>query len=635
MISVATAGLILILKDGKPRQEVDLVADQCLSMGKSPSNSIILPDKGIRSEHIKLLVDSQGQALFDSLGHKNVLVNGRLEQGPVQLKDGDLIEATLEQRLAEKAVEMQILQEQNDRLRAQAVMAQAADTEELVEPTLVLPSPPKVMPTGPADPSFATTTALYPARHNDTLHVSAVHTQQGKQRIAAKLTAQSALPDEDSLQLHAVDSLAAADGQAAAVDADKGFNSLPGVVQDEGAQHVPAGQEERLSHIVFSNAAQCDQAQEVASDPKPSGGAVKPVDLAGLAEMSQVMAIPAHAASGEVPQDSSKLATQQARTIPSSSGLEPQDGDLVITSQLGSTSIPEGHVTLDIVYTSILNRQPSMREGQEAIARGQAVLPAWLDITAHAQSTDGQAASHANQQPPDPSILPEGQPTMSQGQVDVCDGHNTIPEEQSIKPYMHATASDGQASSADGQETISDACCVCHSGEDGEIMLLCDKCDKPAHLGCVGMEAVPEGDWFCPSCTAIMAGEHSLQAQQCDQGRALQQSSGVDDIVGLEHSGAGGKAPSKWMAPGGRMGVSVADAPANAAGDETGTAGLPVKKRSRRTISGGKAQQNKENAAANQPAVKKRRQTQCPARAVKKAPMKTQGPRRSTRLADK
>lgn len=32
------------------------------------------------------------QALFDSLGHKNVLVNGRLEQGPVLLKDGDLIE---------------------------------------------------------------------------------------------------------------------------------------------------------------------------------------------------------------------------------------------------------------------------------------------------------------------------------------------------------------------------------------------------------------------------------------------------------------------------------------------------------------------------------------------------------------
>ena len=32
------------------------------------------------------------QALFDSFGHSNVLVNGRLEQGPVILKDGDLIE---------------------------------------------------------------------------------------------------------------------------------------------------------------------------------------------------------------------------------------------------------------------------------------------------------------------------------------------------------------------------------------------------------------------------------------------------------------------------------------------------------------------------------------------------------------
>jgi len=34
MTTAAPAGLILILKDGKPRQEVDLVADQCLSMGK-------------------------------------------------------------------------------------------------------------------------------------------------------------------------------------------------------------------------------------------------------------------------------------------------------------------------------------------------------------------------------------------------------------------------------------------------------------------------------------------------------------------------------------------------------------------------------------------------------------------------
>lgn len=38
------------------------------------------------------------QAVFDSLGHKNVLVNGRLEQGPVQLKDCDLIEVSCSSR---------------------------------------------------------------------------------------------------------------------------------------------------------------------------------------------------------------------------------------------------------------------------------------------------------------------------------------------------------------------------------------------------------------------------------------------------------------------------------------------------------------------------------------------------------
>ena len=32
--AMVAAGLILILKDGKPRQEVDLVSNQSLSMGK-------------------------------------------------------------------------------------------------------------------------------------------------------------------------------------------------------------------------------------------------------------------------------------------------------------------------------------------------------------------------------------------------------------------------------------------------------------------------------------------------------------------------------------------------------------------------------------------------------------------------
>ncbi|KAL6901892.1 hypothetical protein ACP4OV_004768 [Aristida adscensionis] len=40
-------------------------------------------------------------------------------------------------------------------------------------------------------------------------------------------------------------------------------------------------------------------------------------------------------------------------------------------------------------------------------------------------------------------------------------------------------------------------CSVCHDG--GEI-LLCDNCPSSYHHDCVGLEATPEGSWYCPSC---------------------------------------------------------------------------------------------------------------------------------------
>ncbi|RAL42353.1 hypothetical protein DM860_012136 [Cuscuta australis] len=40
-------------------------------------------------------------------------------------------------------------------------------------------------------------------------------------------------------------------------------------------------------------------------------------------------------------------------------------------------------------------------------------------------------------------------------------------------------------------------CSVCH---DGGELLLCDKCPSAFHTGCLGLEEVPPGDWFCASC---------------------------------------------------------------------------------------------------------------------------------------
>ena len=50
-------------------------------------------------------------------------------------------------------------------------------------------------------------------------------------------------------------------------------------------------------------------------------------------------------------------------------------------------------------------------------------------------------------------------------------------------------------------DTMSDtSCMVCGLTSDPFIVLLCDGCENEAHLACVGLRHVPDGDWFCSSC---------------------------------------------------------------------------------------------------------------------------------------
>ncbi|WOL14822.1 hypothetical protein Cni_G23603 [Canna indica] len=50
----------------------------------------------------------------------------------------------------------------------------------------------------------------------------------------------------------------------------------------------------------------------------------------------------------------------------------------------------------------------------------------------------------------------------------------------------------------------SDAICsMCH---DGGELILCDHCPSSFHTTCIGLEDVPEGKWFCPSCRCDICG---------------------------------------------------------------------------------------------------------------------------------
>ncbi|KAJ5102213.1 hypothetical protein NUU61_004435 [Penicillium alfredii] len=42
-------------------------------------------------------------------------------------------------------------------------------------------------------------------------------------------------------------------------------------------------------------------------------------------------------------------------------------------------------------------------------------------------------------------------------------------------------------------------CTICGEA-DNEDVLLCDGCDAPSHLYCLGLDEIPSGSWYCPQC---------------------------------------------------------------------------------------------------------------------------------------
>ncbi|KAH0469327.1 hypothetical protein IEQ34_002559 [Dendrobium chrysotoxum] len=56
-----------------------------------------------------------------------------------------------------------------------------------------------------------------------------------------------------------------------------------------------------------------------------------------------------------------------------------------------------------------------------------------------------------------------------------------------------------------------DICTVCR---DGGLIMLCDLCPSAFHPTCIGLEDVPEGKWFCPSCRCGICG---LSEFNCDE----------------------------------------------------------------------------------------------------------------------
>lgn len=55
---------------------------------------------------------------------------------------------------------------------------------------------------------------------------------------------------------------------------------------------------------------------------------------------------------------------------------------------------------------------------------------------------------------------------------------------------------------------------MCRKGDNEDLLLLCDGCDKGCHTYChkPKITSIPEGDWYCPACISKVSldGLHSL-----------------------------------------------------------------------------------------------------------------------------
>ncbi|KAG8416656.1 hypothetical protein J3458_007224 [Metarhizium acridum] len=55
----------------------------------------------------------------------------------------------------------------------------------------------------------------------------------------------------------------------------------------------------------------------------------------------------------------------------------------------------------------------------------------------------------------------------------------------------------------DQEEEEGNPCPICNSAEREDILLLCDSCDAAYHTHCIGLDHIPEGDWYCIECAHL------------------------------------------------------------------------------------------------------------------------------------
>ncbi|KAM0436941.1 hypothetical protein ACHAPT_002656 [Fusarium lateritium] len=62
------------------------------------------------------------------------------------------------------------------------------------------------------------------------------------------------------------------------------------------------------------------------------------------------------------------------------------------------------------------------------------------------------------------------------------------------------------------EEEQGNPCPICNSADQEDILLLCDSCDAAYHTHCIGLDAIPDGAWYCMECSHLFQLEDEPEA---------------------------------------------------------------------------------------------------------------------------
>ncbi|KAL8140932.1 LOW QUALITY PROTEIN: hypothetical protein V2J09_006953 [Rumex salicifolius] len=80
---------------------------------------------------------------------------------------------------------------------------------------------------------------------------------------------------------------------------------------------------------------------------------------------------------------------------------------------------------------------------------------------------------------------------------------------------LHNSRRSFQKETLDGGEIQSVNDHICSVCRDGGELLLCDRCPSSFHASCLGLQTIPDGDWYCPSCCCGICGTSQSVDSKC------------------------------------------------------------------------------------------------------------------------